>query len=643
MNTKRILALSAFFLSLNAVAQSGWQQKIKYTMNIDMDVETNKYTGAQQIEYWNNSPDTLHKVFFHLYWNAFQPGSMMDTRSRRQGTVALRKDRNGNDVVDWDPRVRDRIIKLDSSQIGWQNVTRITMNGRPQKTRLHETILEVMLDRPIAPRSKASFSMNWDAQVPLQIRRSGRDNPNTTVRYTMTQWYPKMVEYDKDGWHPNPYVGREFYGVWGDFDVTIKIAKDYILGGTGNLQNAGSIGYGYEAPGTKVQRPAGPTLSWRFIAPNVHDFAWAADPGYKHLTRQIQNGPTIHVLYKNPDNDPAEETAWKEIADAAVTVYPFIKKNFGEYTYKQYSFIHGGDGGMEYPMATMLASSSLGTAFHEWMHSWYQMMLGTNEALYAWMDEGFTEFATNKVEEFYRQAGRKNLSAANLRKSDSIAASARPLLHAGNYAGYLTLARSGREEPLTTHADHFNTNYAYSNAAYSKGAVFLEQLGYIVGGRMRDSILLDYYRQWRFRHPDVDDFIRVAEKRSGIQLDWYKEYWVNGTKTIDYAIDSLWEGNGATQVRVKNVSAIPMPMDIKITFRDGSSEWHYVPAYLMFGNKQAEEGQEGRKVYEPWKWTHLSYTINTTRKLLEISSVEIDPSYRMADMDRKNNKLDLRW
>jgi hypothetical protein len=219
---------------------------------------------------------------------------------------------------------------------------------------------------------------------------------------------------------------------------------------------------------------------------------------------------------------------------------------------------------------------------------------------------------------------------------------AKPLYHAPNYNGYLSLARSGKEEPLTTHADHYNTNYAYSNAAYSKGAVFMEQLGYIVGADVRNKILLEYYRQWRFKHPNASDLIRLAEKVSGMQLDWYKEYWVNTTKTIDYSIDSLWEAGG-TNIRLRNIGQIPMPVDVKITYRDGSSEWHYVPMYLMFGAKPAEEGQSPRKVYDAWKWTHPTYEIKTDKKLTDIVSVEIDPSYRMADIDRKNNRLELKW
>jgi aminopeptidase N len=196
---------------------------------------------------------------------------------------------------------------------------------------------------------------------------------------------------------------------------------------------------------------------------------------------------------------------------------------------------------------------------------------------------------------------------------------------------------------MTTHSDHFETNFAYSIAAYSKGEIFLEQLGYIVGAGVRDQILLDYYNSWRFKHPNVNDFVRIAEKRSGMKLDWYREYWVNTTKTIDYGIDSLYEQDGNTSIRLKRTGKMPMPVDVEITFKDGSKELHYVPMYLMFGEKPAEDKNQDRKVYEAWKWTHPNYVISTKRKLQDIVKVDIDPSKRMADVNRKDNTLELTW
>jgi hypothetical protein len=611
--TKRLilLAVCSLYVVSSFAQPDRWQQRVKYVMDIDMNVQTNRFTGKQKLEYWNNSPDTLDKVFYHLYWNAFQPNSMMDTRSRRQGGMS--GSRGG---ADWDPRVKDRIYNLKPDEIGYQKVLSLKMNGRPQNFDTLETILKVNLDKPILPHTKVVFEMEFEAQVPLQIRRSGRDNPTTKVRYSMSQWYPKLCEYDYEGWHPTPYVAREFYGVWGDYDVTISIDKTYILGGTGYLQNANQVGYGYEAPGSRVNRPAGDKLTWKFVAPNVHDFMWAADPGYQHRSVKVNDSLTLNLLYK-PTNATAAD--WENVLVLAQKALPYMERTFGHYPYRQYSFIHGGDGGMEYPMATLLMGP--GAWLHEWLHSWYQGMMGTNESLYAWMDEGFTQYAEDRVSAWLR--------------GDSTS-----FAQADGYAGYFNVVKSGKEEPLITHADHFNTNFAYSIASYSKGAVFLEQLGYIVGAQVRDRILLDYYRQWRFKHPNANDFIRVAEKASGIKLDWYKQYWINSTRTIDYAFDSLWEEGGKTKIRLKRVGLMPMPVDLQLTFRDSTREIHYIPLDLMYGIKPPENSIT-RKVYPAWKWTHETYTIETNRRLADIAIAEIDPSKRLADVERKDNRLKL--
>ena len=303
---------------------------------------------------------------------------------------------------------------------------------------------------------------------------------------------------------------------------------------------------------------------------------------------------------------------------------------------------------MLFRSATLIKGPSLGTVFHEWMHSWYQMMMGTNESMYAWMDEGFTSYAEDQVTKFYskksslqglREALQRNPNNKNLAAMIDIV----PEDHSSAYAGYFNLAKSNFEEPMTTHSDHYNSNYGYSTAAYSKGEVFMEQLGYIVGAEVRDKFLLEYYRQWRFKHPNATDLIRVAEEVSGIQLDWYKEYWINTIKTIDYKIDSLWEENGVSKIRLKRIGHMPMPVDLQLTYNDGSTEMFYVPLNLMYGNKPNENKAQKREILESWKWTHPTYIVEMKRRLTEIKRVDIDPSKRMADLDRKNNTLELNW
>ena len=623
------IAIIAFGSGVSAQADR-WQQHINYNIKASLDVNTNIIKGTEEIVYTNNSTDTLRKVYFHLYWNAFQPNSSMDVRSRELGKNTMTS-RRGDVIKDWDARVTDRIQKLTPAEIGYQRVSAITINGKAQKLIEHETILEVQLTNPIAPKTSAKLSLVFEAQVPKQIRRSGRDNAEG-VRYSMSQWYPKMVEYDYQGWNTNPYLAREFYGVWGNFDVSLQLAKNYTVAATGVLQKPNAVA---NAQGLKT---------WNFKGNNIHDFVWAADDQFKHLSKEVRKGLTIHVYYK--EKDAKSDSAWSNILYAAEKVLPYIEKNFGAYPYPQYSFIQGGDGGMEYAMATLIKGPSLGTVFHEWMHNWYQQVLGSNESLFAWIDEGFATFAESKVSRWYDANAAAQSPFISERAKAQVLASVEkakldlPLTQAGSYAGYMALAKSGLEEPASTHADHFNTNYAYSNAAYSKGATLLGLLGYVIGDSVRDAVLLNYYNTWKFKHPNANDFFRVAEKTSGIQLQWLKEYWVNSTKTIDYGLNDIQAGNNTAIISIQRLGKLPMPIEVLITYKDGTSELHYMPLDLMLGGKMAE-GAVNHILHSAWQWVAPTYTFETSKPLSALKSIEIDPSYRMPDLNRSNNKLEI--
>ncbi|MEL6867898.1 MAG: M1 family metallopeptidase, partial [Bacteroidota bacterium] len=479
-----------------------WQQGVEYTMQIDLDVTKHRFKGFQKLVYTNNSPDELSSVFYHLYFNAFQPESMMDMRSRN--------------IPDPDPRIGGRINRLKEHEIGYQKIKSLKHNGKEVKYEVVGTILEVKLDKPIAPNSKSEFEMVFEAQIPVQIRRSGRSNKEG-IDYSMAQWYPKMCEYDYQGWHANPYIGREFYGIWGDFDVTINMPKDYVIGATGVLQNPQEIGHGYEQKGVQLKTPAGDRLTWHFKAEKVHDFVWAADRDYSIIKRRAKNGPLMLFLYQK--NQRTEDN-WARLPEVMDEAFSIINKHYGEYPYPVYSFIQGGDGGMEYPMATLITGersfgSLVGVSVHELVHSWYQMILGTNESLYAWMDEGFTSYATNVV---MNELKGKGLIPGS---------SAVPNPHIGSYIGYGNFVSSGNEEALTTHSDHFITNSGYGVGSYVKGAIFLHQLEYVIGKKAFNQGLLDYFETWKYKHPNSNDFIRVMEKASGMELDCYREYCIN--------------------------------------------------------------------------------------------------------------------
>lgn len=605
----RIIFSTLFFLLIATVSVGQncyWQQEVDYQMEIDMDVTTNQFTGKQQLNYTNNSPDTLKKVFYHLYFNAFQPKSMMDVRSRT--------------IEDPDRRVGDRIFYLSEDEIGYQQIDWLKQDGKKVDYEINGTILEVILNQPIYPGQSSIFNMSFNAQVPLQVRRSGRDNEEG-VRYSMTQWYPKMAEYDYQGWHANPYVGREFHGVWGNFDVKIKIDKNYLLGGTGYVQNGNEVGYGYQDnPSVKVNHQSD-KITWHFNAPMVHDFAWVADTAFSHKQAKLDNGTILHFIYQADSTT----TNWDSLPKYAVRIFELMNRNFGEYPYKQYTVAQGGDGGMEYPMITLITAertkgSLIGVTAHEAVHSWYQHLLANNESQYPWMDEGFTSFATDFV-------------------LDSIWPDFTP--YVGSYRSYFSLIKSGKMEALSTHADHYETNRAYGVASYSMGLIFLNQLSYIVGKETMMKGMRRYFNQWKYKHPTPNDFIRIMEKTADMELDWYLEQWTKSTNTIDYGIKWMQEEDNKTKVLLEKKGRMPMPLDVLVKYTNGDEEWYIIPLRIMRGEKTAETNMKNVKLEADWPWTFPEYSLTIDRPWSQIKSIEIDPSKRMADIDRSNNSYPL--
>ena len=595
--------LSLLFVSSVFGAQAQyWQQAVDYEIYVDLDVESHQYDGKGTVAYTNNSPDTLRKAYFHLYFNAFQPESMMDVRSRT--------------IKDPDRRVQDRIYGLDKSEIGYQNIQLITQNGLEMAWSVSGTVLKAELAEPLLPGATTTFELVWDAQVPKQIRRSGRDNKEG-IDFTMTQWYPKLAEYDKDGWHPDQYVGREFYGVWGSFDVTIDIDRDYLIGGTGVLQNPDDVGFGYGGV-EKVRVRKNKKRRWHFKAERVHDFAFAADPDYVHKQIDIQNGPLVHLLY---DPKTAKEENWELLkSDYLQKYFDFMAANFGAYPYPQFSIIQGGDGGMEYPMCTMILGGGdkfegfTGLFVHEATHNWYYGVLATNEAAHPWMDEGFTSYAEEECMAVLFD--KKELNP-----------------HAGAYRNYVYLDTSGLREPLSTPGDHFNFNMVYGINSYSAGELFLNQLEYIIGEEAFARGMKRYWNAWQFKHPSPHDFLRIMERESDLELDWYLSYYKDQVKSVDIEIKSVTPIMNGTQIMLGRLGKFPMPVDLEVEYAGGKIEHFTIPLVSMYGHKKSVKYQEAK----PWPWTHPGYEFNIPTNGLEVVRVQIDPTLRLLDINLENN------
>lgn len=608
----------------NGIAQNStyWQQKVAYKMEVAMDIKTYLYKGKQELIYTNNSSDTLRKVYYHLYNNAFQPGSEMDMRLR---TIKDPDARMVYKVKIDDKEVKESRIKtLKPNEIGFLHVSNFKQDGISAVAKEKETILEVTLANAILPGEKTTFTLDFEGQVPVQIRRSGRNNKEG-VELSMAQWYPKIAEFDFEGWHADPYIAREFHGVWGDFDVTIAIDKEYVLGGTGYLQNHNEIGHGYQDAGlTVVHNKKIKKLYWHFVAPNVHDFTWAADKNYIHDSVLVSNATTLHFLYKN---NPKIIENWKRVQSETVQLMKLYNQLVGKYPYKQYSIIQGGDGGMEYAMCTLLLGEGtyeglLGVIAHEMGHSWFQHVLASNESKHGWMDEGFTSF----IEDYA-------LNELSEKKAEN------PF--AGAYKGYAFLVSSGKELPLSTHADRFDENRSYSISSYSKGELFLTQLIYLIGKENLMKTLRRYYAEFQFKHPTPNDIKRTAERVSGAELDWYLTDWTKTANTIDYGIKEVkidlgFSGEN-TSITLERIGRMPMPIDLEIEYTDGTKEVFYIPLRLMNFVKDNPNPAMKRTVLSDWTWGNPNYTFLLATASKVIKKITIDPSGLLADIKKENN------
>lgn len=611
---KSFIILFAFVISQFQAQQNAYyQQAAQYKMDIDVNAEQFTYQGTQTLKYRNNSPDELNVVYFHLYWNAFKPNSMMDQRVASQG-------KNGDSRLQKDGI--SRLASIPKNEEGTQNIHWIKQNGKELKFEIQETVMKVYLDKPIKAHSKTTFTMEWDAVIPQQIRRAGRNNKEG-VDMTMTQWYPKIAEYDYDGWATFDYVGREFHAPFADFDVTIKINKDYVVGAGGTLLNPKEVkGYDASAQIKADQNKA----TWKWTAKNMLDFAWAADKDYSVESFDVPQGPKVYFVYLKND----KTKAWGEAKPYVTKYFQIMNSKFGKYAYPSYAFIQGGDGGMEYGMCTMILGEAkniedlMGLMAHEGSHSWYQQMLATNEPVRPWMDEGFTSYAESYVmhQLFPPKDNRPN---AFVEKIDA----------------YRKFLKKQIEEPAVWLGDHHDNGTAYSYASYVKGELYLVQLGYIVGEENLSKIMTEYFKEWSMKHPTDRDFLHIAQKVSGLDLKWFHHYWINTTKTIDYGIKDVQYGNTSTTITLVNNSQVPMPIDFSVITADNKMVNYQIPLNMTHTWKTKDAFGEFTTL-KYWPWTQKEYTLTIPYNKSQLRVLGIDFSHRLADVNPEDNFVEVK-
>ena len=620
--TLLFLLLTSYFI---LPAKAYWQQHVSYDIHATLIDSIHTLDGTLSVVYTNNSPDTLREVFFHLYANAFQPGSMMDERALEIHSAPI----------------FDRIHKLPESEWGKYWINTVQADNQSVQFEITGTIMRVALTKPLAPGASTTIAFPFREQIPKQIRRSGWMSADG-VEYSMSQWYPKVCEYDFEGWHHQEYIAREFYGVWGDFNVELTLPSRFTIGATGECMNPSEVGHGYDqiAAGAKQglsmpEYKQGMT-TWKFHASPVHDFAWVADDEYIHEWTTWNDSVTVHAFYKT-----WVERWWQKNALAySIHALSTYSELYGPYAYRNFSCTMAGDGGMEYPQLIMITGyrpnplSLAGVIAHEVGHQWFYGMLGSNETREAFMDEGFTSYATtvamNKLfGDSQEYPGEKHswldwFIPKFSNKRD-------------NYRGYQQIASQGYEEPLDIPHDWFRED-ATAGQVYGKTQAILNMLQYTLGDSTFAAGMKNYYWAWRFKHPHLTDFKNVMEKTAHTDLDWFFDEWFKTTRTVDYAADHVSSEpvpNGyQTTVTLHNNHLAVMPLDLLLHYNDGTSDAATIPLAV---NKDLDYHKDGVSMFFPsWDWTATSYT-GTIITPKPVSSFEIDTSWRLQDLNWLNN------
>ena len=627
-------------------AKAYWQQHVSYDIRATLIDSIHTLDGSLSVVYTNNSPDTLREVFFHLYANAFQPGSMMDERALTIHTAP----------------VYDRIHKLPESEWGKYWIDSVNVAPPPfqgggggwsnASFEITGTIMSVALAKPLAPGDSVLIFFPFREQIPRQIRRSGWMSSDG-VEYSMSQWYPKICEYDFEGWHHQEYISREFYGVWGDFNVELTLPSRFTVGSTGECLNPNEVGHGYDQIATgKKEGIAEPGFNegmttWKFHASPVHDFAWVADDDYIHEWTTWNDSVTVHAFYKT-----WVQKWWQKSALAySIHALSTYSELYGPYAYRNFSCTMAGDGGMEYPQLIMITGyrpsplSLAGVIAHEVGHQWFYGMLGSNETREAFMDEGFTSYVTTiAMNRLFGDAqeypGEKHswldwFTPKFSNKRD-------------NYRGYQQIASQGYEEPLNIPHDWFREDVT-AGQVYGKTQAILNMLQYALGDSTFAAGMKEYYRQWHFKHPHLTDFKNVMEKTAHTDLDWFFDEWFKTTRTVDYAADRVSSdrtpafprrGQGVvdsgyeTTVTLHNNQLAVMPLDLLLHYSDGTSDAATIPLAV---NKNLDYHKDGVSLFFPsWDWTATKYT-GTIITPKPVSSFEIDTSWRLQDLNWLNN------
>lgn len=538
-----------------------WQQDVHYRIQARLDEVKDLVEGNAELTYWNNSPDTLKEAFFHLYINAARPGSYLDQIS---------------------PRPKD------GRQRG-TDVHSMTVDGQEPEREIDNTVMRVVLPDPLPPGGKVvfnyRFTTHWGGIYRMKTYKHWG-----VKHFDGTQWYPRISVYDrKFGWDTQQHLGHEFYGDFGTFDVDLDMPNDMVVEATGWLQNPAEVmppdlrkkldianfkdKPWNEAPSVITPYEPGVRKVWRYHAENVHDFAFTADPTYR-IGEAEWNGIKCIAVAAEP-----HAAKWQNAADYAAKCIEALSTIVGPYGYPKMVVADARDG-MEYPMLTLDSGNEpnyRSLFMHEIGHNWFFGMVGNNETYRAMLDEGFTQFievlglervdGDTLVAEPPANAYQRRWTQPELAR-DRLA-----------YNSYMHAAVRDELPPVDVHSDEFSRLPTGYRMVYYKTATMMFNLQYVLGDSLMAGALRHYFRQWRFKHPYIEDFRQSFTDYTKVDLNWFFDQWIGTGKRLDYAVKGVKHrgADGGQKIHFRRVGEMQMPLDFTVVANNGQQHQFHIP------------------------------------------------------------------
>lgn len=609
-----------------------WQQDVYYNIKAFINDSTDIITAKQELAYWNNSPDTLTYVYFHLYQNAFQPDSYLDN---------LQKNNNVKPVYG----------KYENQKKGTE-INSIKVNGSDVKTELDNTILKVYLPQALLPQQSIQFTIDFATYFDSGStrRRMKKFTAAGLKHFDGVHWYPRISVYDnKFGWDTQQHLGKEFYGDFGAFDLELNFPANYIVEATGFLTNRDEVlpkelrekldikNFAKKPwnskPSILIPYNANERKTWKYHAENVHDVAFTADPSYR-IGETYWNGIQCVALVQEQ-----HAIGWQNAADYTAKIIKTYSEDFGMYAYNKMVVADARDG-MEYPMLTLdggFDPDYRNLFSHEIGHNWFFGMVGNNETYRALLDEGFTQYLTiwanNKIDGEYE--------VENKPKSKYVQKHLEPTHNRDryNYFGHLRDAVKGEDAFLNTTSDGFNGALAHGGGyghVYHKTATMLHNLQYVLGDTLFQNAMKHYFNQWKIAHPYVEDFRNSIINYTKVDLNWFFDQWLETTKAIDYKIKSVKKIRNTEQYKItfERKERMQMPIDFTVVTNDNKKYSYHIP------NTWFVKSTKSTVLPKWYGWDKLQPTYTATITIPgKIKNVIIDTTGRLADINHLNNSL----